>query len=162
MRWQTALADLLVAIHLGYVSYVVLGQVAIVVGSAMRKGWVRNPWFRLVHLSMIVIVVVEAWLRWPCPLTVWERRLREAAGERVEEISFIGYWLRRILFVQAQPWVFTLAYTLFSCIVVITFLAVPPRWPAGGIHRWRKQPLGNATDLETPSANAPPPSSRWH
>jgi hypothetical protein len=99
------------------------------VGAILRQGWARNFWFRATHLAMIGIVVLQSWLSWPCPLTVWERELRRAAGQRVEEISFIGYWMRRLIFFQAEPWVFTLIYTFFGLLVLATFVWAPPRWP---------------------------------
>ncbi len=128
MRWQSVLADVLVWIHLAYVAFVVLGQAAILAGLAFRRPWARGFWLRMVHVAMIFVVVVEAWLRVPCPLTVWERDLRRAAGENVAEISFVGYWARRVLFFQAEPWVFTLIYSAFGALVLATWILAPPRW----------------------------------
>lgn len=129
MDWRVAAADALVAIHLGYVACVVLGQAAIMVGLALRRAWARNFWLRAVHLLMIAVVVLEAWLRIPCPLTVWEHQLRRAAGQRIEDVSFIGYWARRLIYFQAEAWVFTLMYSIFGLLVLITFILAPPRWP---------------------------------
>lgn len=128
MRWQSVCADVLVWIHLGYVGFVVLGEIAIIAGALMRHAWVRNAWFRVIHLAAIGIVVIESWLRIPCPLTVWERELRRAAGEHVSESSFLGELARRMLFVAAPSWVFTLVYTLFGFTVVATLFLAPPNW----------------------------------
>ena len=76
MLWRRLLADLVVVAHAAYVSFVVLGLVAILAGVAFGWKWVRNPWFRWIHISMIGIVVAEALAGIPCPLTVWERQLR--------------------------------------------------------------------------------------
>ena len=59
MLWRRLLADLIVVIHATYFWFVVLGLVAILVGVAFRWKWVRNPWFRWIHVSMIGIVVAE-------------------------------------------------------------------------------------------------------
>src|SRR5262245_36576837 len=93
------LADLLVAIHVGYVCYVVVGQLLIWLGLARRWGWVRNPWFRWTHLLAIVVVSLEAVMNWPCPLTVWEGQLRGAAGQEVSDQSFLGRLLHHLIFV---------------------------------------------------------------
>src|SRR5205085_3912934 len=61
------LADLLVALHVAYVSYVAVGQLLIWLGLALRWRWVRNPYFRWTHLLMIAVVAAEAVLDWPCP-----------------------------------------------------------------------------------------------
>jgi hypothetical protein len=70
-------ADLLVGVHLAYVLFVILGQVAIVIGILLHWQWVRNRWFRWIHLSMISIVAVEAIVQFECPLTTWENGLRD-------------------------------------------------------------------------------------
>src|SRR5262249_30053427 len=43
-------ADLVVVVHFGYVSFVLVGQVLILLGVMCRWRWVRNPWFRWLHL----------------------------------------------------------------------------------------------------------------
>jgi hypothetical protein len=43
-------------------------------------------------------------------------------------MSFIGYWLNRLMFYTAPEWVFTLVYTLFALLVVTTFVFYPPNW----------------------------------
>ena len=127
MVWRRMLADLVVVAHAAYFSFVVLGLVAILAGIAFRWNWVRNPWFRWIHLSMIGIVVAEALAGIPCPLTVWERQLRESAGQVAYAGDFIGYWTHRLLFFRAEPWVFTVVYTAFGLAVLAAFILAPPR-----------------------------------
>ena len=54
------LANLVVALHVGYVGFVVVGLLLIVLGLIFGWAWVRNPWFRGLHLLAITIVAV--WL----------------------------------------------------------------------------------------------------
>ncbi len=49
--WYGIAADLVVAVHVAYVAYVVLGQLAITVAAPMKWQWARNPWFRFSHLT---------------------------------------------------------------------------------------------------------------
>ena len=65
------LADVVVFLHVAYVAYVLLGQVAIIVAAPFRWQWARNPWFRFAHLLAIGIVAYEAINNLRCPLTVW-------------------------------------------------------------------------------------------
>jgi hypothetical protein len=123
------LADAIVVFHFCYVSFVVFGLAAILLGIALGWPWVRNFYFRFIHLAMIVIVVGEALAGIPCPLTVWEKELRLKAGEVSYAGDFIGYWAHRLLFYSAEPWVFTLIYTLFGLAVLATFVLAPPRRP---------------------------------
>jgi hypothetical protein len=128
MLWRGMLADLCVGVHAAYVCFVGFGLVAILVGIAFRWRWVRNPWFRTIHIAMIGVVVVEALAGMPCPLTVWERQLRQGAGQVTYSGDFIGYWARRLVFFPAEPWVVTVIQVAFGLAILAAFLAAPPRW----------------------------------
>jgi hypothetical protein len=121
-------ADVVVALHLAYVGFVLFGQVAILIGLLLGWGWVRNRWFRLGHLTAIVIVALEALLGIACPLTVWEENLRHLAGQEVTGDSFIGRCMHNMLFYSIEPWVFTVCYVAFALLVIATFVLAPPRW----------------------------------
>ncbi len=122
------LADLLLLIHFLFVAFVVLGLVTVLIGGLARWGWVRGLWFRLAHLGAIAYVTVQAWLGHICPLTIWENRLRRAAGEAEYPGSFIAYWLEEALYYEAETWVFAVAYTAFGLLVLVSWWLVPPRW----------------------------------
>jgi hypothetical protein len=126
MLWASVMADLIVLIHSAYVAFVVLGLVAILVGVFFRWNWVRNVWFRGLHLTAIAIVVGESIAGIPCPLTVWEARLRKIAGQSSYTGDFVGHWVHELIFFRADPWVFTVLYTLFGVAVLIAFLLAPP------------------------------------
>ena len=127
MIWARILADAIVVFHAIYVAFVVLGLVVILAGLWFRKRWARNPWFRWLHLGAIGVVVAESAMGIACPLTVWEHQLREAGGQRGYSGDFLGYWAHRLIFVDAPPRAFTVAYTLFGATVLLTFLLAPPR-----------------------------------
>lgn len=129
MLWQVA-ADLVTAIHAGYVAIVVAGFVAILIGGAAHWHWVRNFYLRAVHFTMILLVCCEALIGATCPLTVWENTLRVRAGEYGYSRDFVGYWLDRLIFYEAPAWAFTAAYLAFGALVLLTFLFVPVKWPA--------------------------------
>ena len=127
-HWLTLAADCLLIIHVLFIGFVVGGLLLIIMGLTRNWTWVRNPWFRGAHLAAISIVVAQAWLNVICPLTIWENQLREAAGEAAYTGSFIRYWLHRLIFYQAPDWVFTLCYTAFATLVVLTWVYAPPRY----------------------------------
>jgi len=127
MLWARRLADLIVVFHATYVGFVVFGLVAILLGIVFRWTWIRNIWFRTIHLVAIAIVVGESLVGIPCPLTVWEAQLRRMAGQTVYAGDFIGNWAHRLIFFRADPWVFTLIYLLFGMAVFATFVLAPPR-----------------------------------
>lgn len=121
------LADLVLATHALFVAFVILGLLVILLGRYRHWGWIKNGWFRGIHLLAIAIVIAESWLGLICPLTEWESRLREAAGGSAYSTSFIQHWLHEILYYDFSPWVFTVAYTVFGILVLIAWLFVPPR-----------------------------------
>jgi len=127
MNLHSLFADAVVFVHAAYVGFVVVGLVAILIGSVLRWQWIRNFWFRVVHVILIGIVVVEALLGITCPLTTLESSLRRAAGETARAESFVGRWVHDLLFYDAPVWVFTVVYCLFGAVVLATFVIAPPR-----------------------------------
>jgi hypothetical protein len=129
------LADLIVVVHFAYVAFVVLGLVVILLGIVRRWSWVRNFWLRALHLLLIGVVVFESVCGIVCPLTEWEDKLRELAGETVESGTFIGRWAHELLFLDLPPLsiVFTISYCIFGLVVLCTWFLAPPRWP------WKKE-----------------------
>jgi hypothetical protein len=128
MLWLVA-ADLVTVIHAAYVAFVVIGFVAILVGWAAGWHWIRNFYFRLVHVAMILLVCCEALIGTTCPLTIWENMLRVKGGESGYSRDFVGYWLDSLIFYQAPRWVFTTVYLTFGALVLVTFWFVPMQRP---------------------------------
>jgi len=85
------IADLILLIHFSYVLFVVLGLVVIWLGFFLHWAFVRNFWFRLVHLLAIGYVVAEALGGVICPLTIWENQLRVKAGGGVYQGTFMEH-----------------------------------------------------------------------
>ena len=126
------LADLIVAIHIAYVVYVVGGLVAILIGAWRGRKWIRNPWFRVTHLLAILIVVMETFLKLNCPLTSWENQARAAAQQPVDGSAFMDRLLTFILIGSAPRWLINGAYCVFAIAIVATFFCAPPRWKTAG------------------------------
>ena len=120
-------ADSLLVLHFLFVIFVVLGLVLVYLGRLLSWHWVRNPWFRVMHLLGIAFVVVQSWLGEICPLTIWEMELRARAGDDVYAASFIEHWLSELLYYQAPYWVFVLCYTTFGVLVLFSWFIVKPR-----------------------------------
>lgn len=121
------LADAVLLLHLGVVVFVVGALPLVVAGNLRGWNWVNRPWLRAAHLAAIGIVAAQAWLGRVCPLTTLESWLRVRAGSTAYGTSFIEHWVQRVLYHQAQPWVFTAAYTLFALLVVAVWWRFPPR-----------------------------------
>lgn len=145
MNIYSRLADLVVIVHAAYVCFVVVGLLLTLLGIALRWPWIRNFWFRAVHLAMIGVVVVQALLGVICPLTTLEFELRQRAGQSPEEGAFLARWAHELLFIDAPPWAFTLCYCLFGGLVLATWFIAPPRGP------WKRRRAAPAGEKDRPS-----------
>lgn len=121
------LADALLVLHFGIAAFIVGGLILVWAGAWLGWRWIRQPWFRYLHLAAIGIVAAEALLGVACPLTVWEDLLR--GGARPE--SFVGRWVARLLYYQAPEWVFASAYVAWTAATLVTLRLVPPRKKTG-------------------------------
>lgn len=120
------LANAVLLAHVGVVLFIVAGLLLILAGGRYEWRWVRNFWFRVLHLCAIGYVVAESWLGIVCPLTHLEQWLRQRAGQPAHEGDFIAFWLGKLLFYQAEPWVFIAAYSAFALLVICSWITVRP------------------------------------
>lgn len=119
------LADVVVFIHLCYMSFVVFGQLLILIGWPLGWQWIRNPWFRGLHLLMVLVVVYEALIDFECPLTTLENDLRGNASG----MTFTGKILRSIQFAGDNwPDHVNTSFYVAGAIIVATLFLVPPRF----------------------------------
>ena len=85
-----------------------------------------SPLLRI--MGAIAIVVAEAWFGVVCPLTSLEMWLRAKAHETTYTGSFVEHWLQRILYYEAPPWIFTVAYSIFGLLVAASWWYFPPKY----------------------------------
>jgi hypothetical protein len=128
------LADLVLALHVGVVLFVVGGLAAVVVGNLRGWRWVNDLRLRLAHLAAIAFVVAEAWFGLTCPLTTLEMALRRRAGGVSYAGGFVEHWLQRLLYFDAPAWAFVVAYSVFGVLVVAAWWVFPPH------AAWRRRP----------------------
>jgi len=121
------LSDIVLLLHSLFVVFIIIALLLTVVGGFRQWLWIRNWWFRVVHLVGIVVVVAQSWVGILCPLTTLEMWLRGQAGEMQYDRSFIQYWLERLLYYDAPEWVFVVVYTAFGLLVIIAWARFPPQ-----------------------------------
>jgi hypothetical protein len=94
---RAILADVILVAHFALAAFISLGLVLIWLGIASSWQWIRQRGFRLLHLSAIVFVALEAAAGVVCTLTVWEDALRQSSGEQP---GFIARWVQRLLYYE--------------------------------------------------------------
>ena len=87
MMIQLFLADLLVAIHFGFILFVIFG------GFLVIK-WRRLIWL---HLPAAIWGALIEFIGWICPLTHWENNLRAASGGGYAS-GFIGHYIIPLIY----------------------------------------------------------------
>jgi hypothetical protein len=117
---NTVWADIILFLHALFIVFVVLGFTLIVVGIIRRWQWTGNFWFRTAHLLAIGVVALNAWLGQICPLTTWENDMRQVQEGRAYPSTFVGYYLKKIIYYDFPLWVFAIGYTAFTVIVLMT------------------------------------------
>jgi polyferredoxin len=116
-------ADALLVAHFLIAVFIAGGLLLVWLGAAAGWRWVRNPWFRLLHLAAIGVVALEALLGVACPLTVWEDLMRGG----LQPQSFVGRWVQALLYYDAPERLFSALYVLWALATLLTLWLVPPR-----------------------------------
>jgi hypothetical protein len=120
------LADAVLVVHVAIAAFVVVGLVLVIAGNVLGWAFVNRLAFRIAHAAAIAIVVAEAWLGVPCPLTTLEMALRAQGGAATYGGGFVEHWLQRLLYWDAPAWVFVVLYTVFALLVAATWWYFPP------------------------------------
>jgi hypothetical protein len=120
-----ALANLVTLFHLAYFVFVVGGFIAIL---ARRSRWVFNPWFRIVHLVSVFVVLAEDVMGFNCPLNVIESSLRTPETGGAEASSGVGYVLDQLLHHTISERVLDAMYWTLGAASVLLLFLVPPRF----------------------------------
>ena len=82
------LANLVVAVHLGFVLFVVFGAFLVL-------RWPRLAW---VHVPAAIWGALIEFFGWTCPLTPLENYLRRLAGEGGYEGGFIDHYIKALIY----------------------------------------------------------------
>src|SRR5688572_26847726 len=84
----TALADIVVLAHVGYLAVLIFGGLAASQWPGLFK-W---------HLGAVAWALGAVTIRYDCPLTPLEQWLRQQAGHGLYEGSFLRHYVRGVLF----------------------------------------------------------------
>ena len=120
-----AVADAVLALHVGIILFNVFGLIAIPVGGWLGWRFVRVAWWRLLHLGAMAAVAVQAVAGRACFLTVWQDTL---VGMGQNQPPMIMRWVDQVIFWPLPLWFFAALYGLAWAYVLALLWWVPPRW----------------------------------
>jgi len=112
-------ADLVLALHLGFIAFVVLGGLLIL----------RYRWVAYVHVPAAVwgaFVEISGRI---CPLTVWENSFRQGAGESGYADSFVEHYLLPVIYPAGLTR--SIQFWIAGCVVVVNvviYVSLLYRW----------------------------------
>lgn len=81
-------ADFVVALHVGFVAFVLLGGLLV-----LRRRWVAG-----VHVPAAIWGVMIEYSGWVCPLTPLENYLRQRGGDAAYRGDFVEHYLLPVLY----------------------------------------------------------------
>src|SRR5579871_5472740 len=109
-RLYALAADVVLWFHVGIVLFNVFGLVVIPLGAWQGWPFVRIMWWRLLHIVLMAIVMLQAAMGHACFLTLWQAALNESSGEPAAAMPMIQRWVSAVIFWQMPIWVFALIY----------------------------------------------------
>ena len=124
-------ATIVFATHLAVIAFNVAGCVLIPLGGWRGWRWVREFWWRLVHLLSFAVVALQATLGRACFLTIWQEDISGAPHAQ----PLIAGWIDRLVYWPLPLWVFALIYVATFVYVVALWVWVRPAVPGSNRRR---------------------------
>ncbi|MBI1745961.1 MAG: DUF2784 domain-containing protein [Acidobacteria bacterium] len=125
------LADFVVALHVLWVTFVIIGFLIILMG--WWRGWriIGSFWLRTIHMAGIVIVVSLEWSGRNCPLTDLEKWLRAHHDPALTYLGgFIPHYGERLIYIDVPMIWIAVPTTLLTIAIILLYFLVPPRRPS--------------------------------
>ena len=114
-------ADLVLALHLGFIAFVVLGGLLIL----------QYPWVAYVHVPAAVWGAFIEITGRICPLTIWENSFRQSAGESGYSDSFVEHYLLPVIYPAGLTR--SIQFWIAGCVVVVNVVIY-----AWLLYRWQR------------------------
>ena len=120
-----ALGRIVLYLHFLVVVFNVAGLVLIPFGGWRDWSFVRIYWLRVVHLTLLFIVGVQALLGRYCFLTLWQSFLDEVSGGGPDLL--LDRVIRAAIYWPLLPWAFIILYLGAFILTLWYWRVVPPR-----------------------------------
>lgn len=119
------LAAVVLAVHVGVITFNLFGLVAVPLGAWRRWRFIRVAWWRLLHVASLAVTAVQAVLGRDCFLTVWQDALLGVGADRP---PLVMRWVNALVFWPVPLWAFAVAYVAIFAYALALLWLVPPGW----------------------------------
>ena len=116
------IVNLLLLVHFGLALFITAGFFIIPLGYRLGWNWIKKRNLRLLHLFLMGFISFETIAGLTCPLTVLENMFRDVDYS----MSFMSYWVVKILYWNLPSQVFVILYLLCFGWVLILWKFCPP------------------------------------
>ena len=117
------ISDIVLILHFCIVIFITLGFVLLPVGYTLNWEWLRNIKIRSLHLGLICLVALEAFLGVKCPLTIIELHLNNLNYSE----TFIAYWISKVIYWDLPTIFFIALYAVCMSWTILMWKIFPPR-----------------------------------
>ncbi|MBO0711780.1 MAG: DUF2784 family protein [Acetobacteraceae bacterium] len=117
------LAEAVLAGHIAIILFNVSGLIAVPLGAALGWRFVRVRWWRLLHLTLLGTVALQAMAGRACILTLWQAAL---ADQTASPAPLIMDWVNRMIYWPLPLWAFAGLYLIVFGYALALLRLVPP------------------------------------
>ena len=115
-------SEIILLLHLLIFLFITLSFILIPIGYFQKWEWVKNKYYRSIHLILMGIISIETILGFMCPLTILENYFRDdiKVDNKLTEIA------HQILYWDLPNYQFIILYILsFSYLIFLWFFFKP-------------------------------------
>ena len=121
------LADAIALAHALFAMFIIFGLALIITGIFFRWDWVKNGWFRALHLSAMLLLMFRVWSGSPCPMSVYEDRFRAQAKNFESVHNWFYTFTHKMAARHADPVKFAVAVNYLGWVVILMLFVSRPK-----------------------------------
>ena len=115
-------ANLVLFLHFCIIIFIISGFLLIPIGYVLSWHWVKNKFYRIMHLILFCFITFQTLMGLKCPLTTIENNLREVFYSD----SFIVFWVQKLIFWNLPTIFFVYLYSSLLLWTFIMWKIFPP------------------------------------
>ena len=115
-------SEIVLLFHFCIFLFIILSFFLIPFGYYQKWEWVKNKYYRLIHLILMGIIFIETILGFMCPLTILEKFLRND----IEINNKITQIIHQIMYWDLPTYQFTILYLLSLLYLIILWFFFKP------------------------------------